>query len=377
MARAVIGVNDPKAVKKYSTFLAIDSARKSYWTKRFMGVGEEASMPIQMLKDLEATEGEYISFDLLMQMRMQPVEGDEVLENREEDMKFYTDGVYIDQMRCGINTGGKMSRKRTIHKLRKRARRLQTDWWARVFDELFFMYASGARGINPDFVYPTTYQGFAGNALTAPDGEHIHYANGKADKASIAVGDKMTVREIDKAVAVASMMGGGAGGGVAGTDGNTQTPSILPISVDGEEHYVMLMNPWQVYDLRQAAGSHDWLELQKAAAGAVGRKSPIFLGTLGMHNGVVMHQHKALIRFNDYGGASVEACRALFLGEQAMVVAFGSPGKGLRFGWNEETRDNGNQVVITSGTIAGFKKVTYNGKDYGQYVVDTAAASPV
>jgi hypothetical protein len=64
------------------------------------------------------------------------------------------------------------------------------------------------------------------------------------------------------------------------------------------------------------------------------------------------------------------------MGEQAMVCAFGSPGTGLRFSWNEETRDNGNQLVITSNTIVGIKKVTFNGKDYGMMVFDTAAADP-
>ena len=44
------------------------------------------------------------------------------------------------------------------------AKKRQADWWQRVFDELLFMYASGARGVNTDFVFPTTYTGFANNA---------------------------------------------------------------------------------------------------------------------------------------------------------------------------------------------------------------------
>ncbi len=91
MARTIVGLNDPKAVKKYSAFMAVDVAKKSYWSKKFMGKGEESSMPIQQLTDLETDAGEYISFDLSMQLKMQPVEGDDVLENKEEDLKFYTD----------------------------------------------------------------------------------------------------------------------------------------------------------------------------------------------------------------------------------------------------------------------------------------------
>ena len=376
MAQTVIGVGDDKAVKKYSAFLAVDTNRKAYFTRKFMGDGETASMPVQRLTELENDAGEYISFDLTMQMKMQPVEGDDTLENKEEALQFYTDGVYIDQMRGGVNSGGRMTRKRTVHKLRKIARRRQTDWWARVFDELFFMYLSGARGVNADWVFPTTYTGFANNSLASPDTEHILYAD-NVTKATMATSNKMAVDEIDKLVAKADMMGGGTGDSTAGTDGNTQTPQIQPIMINGEPHYVLLMNPWQEYDLRTTTGAQNWLEIQKAAAGAEGRKSPIFKGGLGMHNNTVLHKHKGVVRFSDYGsGSNVNAARALFLGEQAAVCAFGSPGTGFRFGWHEETRDNGNQLIITSSSIFGIKKVTFNGKDYGVCALDTAAADP-
>ena len=378
MAQTVIPVGDPKAVKKYSAFLALDTPKKSWFTSRMMGYGETASMPIQMLNELENDAGEQISFDLTMQLKMQPVESDDVLENKEEDLKFYTDSVKIDQLRIGVNSGGKMTRKRTVHKLRKIARARQSELWSRIFDELFFMYGSGARGVNTDFVYKTSYTGFAGNAFSSPDSEHIMYA-GNTTKATLAATDKMTLLEVDKMVAKATMMGGGSGGGTAGTDGNTQTPQIQPIKIDGENHYVLVMNPWQVYDLRTATGANGWLDIQKSLVTAVGKKSPIFIGGLGMHNRVVLQEHKSIIRFEDYGAAAppvVKAARALFLGEQAMVCAFGSPGTGLRFGWHEEARDNGNQLIITSSTIMGIKKTTYNGKDYGMMVNDTAATDP-
>lgn len=366
MARTIIGLNDPKAVKKYSGLLAVDVARNGYWTRKFMGRGEGNTMPIQQLLELQNDAGEYISFDLSMQLNMQPVEGDAVLEGKEEELKFFTDGLYIDQMRGGVNTGGRMTRKRTLHKLRNVARARQGEWWQRVFDELIFMYISGARGINADYIFPATYTGFANNPLSAPDSEHIRYAGGKA-KATLADTDIMTLTEIDIVKTKATMMGGG-----------TQAiPQIQPIKINGEDHYVCLMNPWQEYDVRKNANAGQWLDIQKAAATSEGKGSPIFKGGLGMYNNVVLHSHKACIRFADYGsGGNVAACRALFLGAQAVALAFGSPGTGLRFDWNEETRDNGNQVVITTHSIFGLKKVTYNALDYGVIAMDTAAAQP-
>lgn len=370
MSRTIVGLNDSKAVKKYSAFLAVDTNRKSYWTKKFMG-GPDASVPITQIVDLENAEGEYVSFDLSVQLGMQPIEGDDVLEGKEAALKFYTDGLYIDQMRGGVNTGGRMTRKRTIHDLRKVARNRQSDWWARIFDELFFIYLSGARGINTEFNFPTTYSGYANNSISAPDSDHqmfsqISTGNASPTKSNVASGDKMALSLIDKAKTNAAMMGGA----------HDQTPKIMPIMIEGEKHYVCLMNPWQTYDVRTSTSSGDWLDIQKQAAAAEGRKSSIFKGGLGMYNNVIMHEHESLIRFDDYGGGSVAATRALFMGEQAGVVAFGSPGSGLRFDWHEESRDNGNQAVITTSTIFGLKKVTFNGKDYGIIAIDTAAAKP-
>lgn len=375
MARTIIGLNDAKAVKRYSGNLAVDTAKKSYFTRKFMGVGETASMPIQMLTQLESDAGEQITFDLSLQLRMTPVEGDAVLEGSEEDLKFATDQVYIDQLRGGVNTGGRMTRKRTLHNLRQIAKRRQSEWWARAFDELFFMYLSGSRGVNVDYIWPLTYAGFANNAMTAPDyPDHQLFSaqsggtipTSKAD-VNFTTDCKMRTGTIDRLVAKAEMMGGGVQG----------TPQIQPIMIDGEEHYVLVMTPWDAFNLRTNATAGQWLDIQKAAAAAEGRNNPIFKGNLGLYNDVVLHKHKSVIRFSDYGnGANVAASRSLFLGEQAAVIAFGSTGNGLRFDWNEETRDNGNQVVITTNTIVGLKKVTFNSKDYGVIAVDSAAADP-
>ena len=209
MARTIVGLNDAKAVKKYATFLAVDTARVSYWQRKFMGKGPESSTPIQMLTELENDAGEQITFDLNMQLKQEPVEGDDVQEGTEEALKFYTDNVYIDQMRGGVNTGGRMTRKRTLHDLRKIARKRQSEWWGRVFDELFFMYGSGARGINADYIFRTSYTGRANNSLQAPDSDHLMYGGDATSKASIDANDKFDLALIDKAKTKATVMGGG------------------------------------------------------------------------------------------------------------------------------------------------------------------------
>jgi N4-gp56 family major capsid protein len=379
MAQTIVGLNDAKAVKKFSAFLAVDVGRKSYFNKKFMGKGIEAQTPVQMLSSLESDAGDQVSYDLVMQLRMQPVEGDNTLEGKEEDLKFYTDQVYIDQARGGVNTGGRMTRKRTIHDLRKVARARQGEWWSRIFDELFFLYLSGgfrdsgsgaSSFANGDYTYPSGYAGFAANGFVAPDTAHRTYAGAATSFASIVVGDKLSLTTIDRLVAKASTLGGGTSG----------IPAIEPLMIDGEEHYVLVMHPWQEYDVRTNATTGQWLDIQKSAASAEGRNNPIFKGSLGMYNNVVMHKHRSVLRRTDGGAGTIAVARALFMGRQAAVVAFGSPGTGLRFDWAEEARDNGNQAVITTSSIFGIKKTAFTidsvSRDFGLMAVDTAAADP-
>lgn len=373
MAKTIVGVGDAKAIKRFSAFLAVDSSRKSYWNRKFMGTGESAQTPLQTLPHLERDAGDQISYDLVMQLKMKPVQGDAVLRGKEEDLKFYTDALYIDQLRGGVNTGGKMSRKRTLHDMRMIARERQSDWWARLFDETLFMYLSGARGVNADFIEGTDFTGYAGNSFVAPDTQHLLYGGDATSKATVDSADKLSLTTIDKALSRAETMGGGISG----------IPELQPCMIDGEPHYVLVMHPWQEYDLRTNTGTGQWLDIQKAAAGAEGKANPIFKGGLGMYNNVVLHKHKGVIRFEDYGASSpatVKAARALFLGRQAGVIAFGSPGTGLRFDWHEELEDRANQVVITTSSIFGVKKTAFTidgtSRDFGVIAIDTAAADP-
>ena len=369
--QTIVGVNDPKAVKKFSALLAVDVGRESYFNKKMMGEGEKAQSPIQILRSLESDAGDQVTYDLILQLRGRPTSGDAVLRGNEEDLKFYTDNLYIDQQRHGVNTGGKMSRKRSIYDMRDIARVRQSEYWARLFDETIFCYLSGSRGVNSDFIEDVTYTGYAGNQFVAPDPLHILYGGVATSKTTLANTDKFQLPLIDRAVSRAKTMG----------RGTTGIPAIQPVKINGEEHYVIVLHPFQEYDLRSASGS-TWIDIQKAAAAAEGRNNPLFKGSLGMYNNVVMQTHQSVINFNDYGaGANLTAGRALFMGRQAGVIAFGSTGdSGMRFDWNEEMEDRGNQLVVTTGTIFGVKKTAFTidgtSRDFGIIALDTYMKDP-
>lgn len=363
MSQTVITSADVKTNKKWSAALFIDTLHKSYFSRKFIGEGENSV--IQRKTELDSDQGDLISFDLSVQLRGRPTTGDARLEGKEENLRFFTDQVKIDQMRHSVSAGGKMTRKRTLHDLRSIAKERMGEYWAKYNDEMMFIYLAGARGINEDFTESLTWAGHADNPIQAPDGQHIIYGGDATSKATIEAADKMSRTLIERASVKARMM--------RSLDPNAA--NMLPVSIGGEAHYVMVMSPFQEHDLR-VADTTGWLEIQKAATTAEGKANPIFKGGLGMINNIVLHSHESVIRFSDYGaGTNLPAARALMLGRQAAVVAYGSAG-GMRYSWVEEKKDYGNEISVAAGTIIGLKKARFNNRDFGVMAVDTYSANP-
>jgi len=353
MAQTEFGVNHALAVKRWSTSLAVEAMKKMYFAK-FIG------SIITRLTDLEKKAGDKITHGLRMKLRGAGVTGDNTLEGNEESLTYYDDALLIDQLRHAVRSKGKASEQRVPYDMRATAREALAAWWAERFDELLFVYLSGARGVDSTLTLPLSFASFAGNSLNAPDAAHIQYANGLA-KATITTADILTLSEIDKLVEKAQ----------------TVDPMIQPIMVGGEKKFILLLHPYQVTDLRTNTSTGQWLDIQKAA-GSRGGSNAIYTGALGEYNGVVMHSHRNVIQFSDYGaGGNLAAARALFLGAQAAAIAFGNGGGETvaRYSWKEELFDYGNQLGVAAGSIFGVKKSVFNSKDFGVIALDTYAAA--
>lgn len=366
MSQTVVGLNHPLAVKRWSATLFTDMARESYWGNRFMSKSPEAKTPCQVLTELESEAGDTIKFDLFAQLKQKPTYGDNIIKGKEEKLTSFQDTISIDQVRCGVNAGGRMSRKRTLHNLREISRQKMAEWWARWMDEILFTYSAGTRGTNDDFIEDVGYAGFAENALSAPDSSHVLYGNDATSDATLATDDGFDLRLIDRASTKAKTMGGGT----------TGKARIRPIRINGEDKFVLTMHTFQEHALRTNATTGQWIDIQKAAAAAQGQGNPIFTGALGEYNKVILHSHEATIRFLGGASTTTPCARAVFMGRQHLVAAFGSPGQGLRFDWNEESDDRGNQIVITSAAILGVKKTRFNSMDFGGLALDTYAVDP-
>ncbi|MBN8294554.1 N4-gp56 family major capsid protein [Rhodobacter sp. NTK016B] len=363
MSQTVIGVGDPRAIRRWSSRLAQDTLPKSFWGRKFFGKDENSV--IHETTELASGAGDRIQFDLSANITGSPVLGDDTATGKEKALRFYSDEVAIDQARLPVSAGGRMTQKRTVHNLRNTARRRMAEYWASWIDQLVFMYLAGARGVNTEFHEPTTYAGHAGNNFTAYDNAHLLYGGSATSKATITNSDKMSRDLIERAETNARMM----------KARDNDASMVLPVNIGGEERYAVVMSSWQEHDLRNS-DTQGWVQIQRDATAAQGQKNPLFTGMLGMVKGVVLHSHQYLVRFSDYGaGGNLPAARALFLGRQAACVAYGTS-RGMRYEWQEELRDFKNQLAISSGLMFGMKRTIFNDRTFGAQALDTYCADP-
>lgn len=363
MAQTIIPWGDPKAQKKWSSQLAVDVARQGYWSRKFMGKGQNNI--IEEKHDLASDAGDRVSFDISVRLKQRPTSGDKRVKGKEENLRFFTDEVIIDQLRHPVSAGGRMSRKRTIHDMRKIAKDRLAEYWRTYLDELKFIYLSGARGMNEEFIEGPDYAGHAENPIRTPDATHLLFGGSATSKATITTAHKMSRDLIERAETHARM--------IRSFDG--EAADMAPVNVEGDDRFVAVMSPYQEHDLR-TADTNGWVKIQSDASKAEGRNNPIFKGSLGMIKNVVLHSHENVIRFNDYGAdTNLPAARALFLSRQAGVIAYGTPG-GMRYMWKEEMEDYDNEPTVVAGVIFGFSKVRYNNRDFGTISLDTYAKSP-
>lgn len=366
------GVNDPQEVKKWGTDLAVAINRESYFSSSMASESKRARTPIQVITDLEKDAGLEVTVDLLMPMSMEPVVQAK-LEGRGAPLKYFTDKLRIDQVRGAVGAGDRVTSKATLRNLREDAKIVMKDWWARLQDELHFIYLSGGFGNygGTGYLWTSTNAMFNVNAITAPDSQHLMYGGNATQKSDVGTDDGFDLRLIDRAVAKAETMGG---------DGSNEL-SMVPVNVDGKKCYVVLCHTFQYDAMKANASTGQWLDIQKAAAAASGSNALLFKNSGGMYADCVIHKHRNVMRFNDYGGGSVKAARALFLGSQAGELAYGSSGgAGTRYRWTEVMTDHEDQVEIGTHCIMGVKKSTYKSKDgavtrdFGVIALDTYCA---
>lgn len=105
--------------------------------------------------------------------------------------------------------------------------------------------------------------------------------------------------------------------------------------------------------------------------------NPIYTGALGEWNNVILRSSQDVTQgVNSSSGAAVTTVRrAVLLGKQAAVCAYGGANKygPMKYRWSEELFDHGRKMEVGAWSIFGCKKVVFNSIDLGTIVVSTYA----
>lgn len=348
MATTNYGVNHNLAVKLWSRKL-FQEALKTCWLSKFMG--KDSSSAIQIQTDTQKGPGDRITIGLRMLLSGAGKEGDDTLEGNEEALTTYSDNLLINQLRHAVRSAGKMSEQRVPFSVREEARQGLTDWWADRIDTALFNQLAGNTG-----QADTRYTGH--NATIAPTAStNWVYANGVANETQVASASASNIFKLSMIDALVEKA-------------KTNSPMVRPIRVDGKEKYILFLHPYQVTDLRQNTNSGQWLDITKAVYQGSKASNPIYDGSLGEYNGVIMHESTRVP-----SGLVSGVYRAIFIGAQAGVIAFGQNNQPNKMDWHEELFDYGNQLGVSSAMIWGAKKTVFNSVDFGTIVLSTYAAA--
>lgn len=404
MSRTSVPIGSATAKKVYSVAVFSETQRKPSLRRNLVGPAPKQSAaekklrgqtsedyPIVRVTDLQNTAGDTVSVDLFNIIKGKPTMGDRKIAGRMMALKTSSLDVRIDQYRGGVDQGGRMTQQRTVHQLRGIAKSNLAGWSARLEDQLCMVHLAGSRGFDEgeDWVVPlesdSEFSEIVVNSVEPPTPNRRVLGGDATGASDIASADSMTLDLIDELRLQLDEMA------------FPMQPIRLPEdpAVDEQPLYCLILSPRQWHDLQTNTGSNSWRTfLANAYQRASGWKHPLFAGTPGMWNGILVKKMYRPIRFNagddvrekasDGTISTVQANakfdRGILLGAQALAEVYGKDnGSGYYANWHEETSDHGNTVEHSVSFMGGKRKTTFKGSDgsetdHGVMALDTAVS---
>lgn len=268
---------------------------------RFKGTGKNSV--IQVKRNLQKKPGDAIVFGKSGTIRgTTAVTGNNVLgtgdTSNEQSMSFQDQRVVIDQVRQGIRIAGMLDEKRVAFSMRNEAKEELTDWMSDYEDTLIFNALNTADQVLAANIAGT---GLTYDAIVDMKKEAMF----------------PTFANVDATLGV-----------------EVTSEKLRPVKVEnGEEYFILGVNPSDAAAFRKSA---DFKNFNQNAA-TRGSKNPIFTGSLGVWNNVVVHEH-----------SKFTAAAPVLMGAQAVFLAYG---KEIMYG--EKGFDYDNQTGFMIGSIRG------------------------
>ncbi|WPG35310.1 DUF4043 family protein [Variovorax sp. EBFNA2] len=365
-------------------------------------------MPIVRAQDLGKGTGDEVEFHLLNPVGAKPIMGGKMAEGRGVGMKLSKDRLRVNQARFPVNLGDTMTSIRSPADFRNLGRPVAQALMDKYVDQSLTVHMAGARGFhnNIEWVVPTEadsdFADIMVNPVRAPSKNRHFIADGgvikpfavNAGEADIASTDVLDMDVVDTLRSYMEQIA-------------LPPPPVKfegDIMADDAPIRVLLVSPAQYFKF---ATDPDFRQFQAAAMSRAARAQnhPLFLGDVGLWNGILIVKQNRPIRF--YAGDTIRYCadvatevestcivpasfgtdfaidRAILLGGQAVAEALASAGEkrgGIPFFWSEKELDHGDKLELLIGAIRGVSKIRFevdhgDGKqitDYGVTVIDTA-----
>jgi N4-gp56 family major capsid protein len=310
---------------------------------------EGSSMPIIRKDQLGQQAGDTVKTDLVLALTGAGLTGDtagSLLEGNEEALKFRQLAFTVDSLQHAVRWT-KLAQKQITHDMRRTAQNQLAKWLAGKLDDQIFAELSGAGSTT----MPTTAQWFAGTATS------------RDTIADTDAGGRLTLNTLTELKAFAQVEN-----------------KIEPIRTeDGNEYFTFVAHPYAVMQLKRDDAK--WAQAQREAQ-VSGDENPLFTGSAGIWDGVIIRSSNRVRRSNNAATTPVPVADNLFLGAQAMIRGYGSYPD-----WTEEYFSYGQEAGIATWTLVGNKLAVFDltaaggaaataHTAIGSMVVYTAAVAP-
>jgi N4-gp56 family major capsid protein len=350
----------------------------------------EKGAPIVMINDLESEAGDNVEMDLFHNLVQRPTMGDKKLAGRGESLSKTAFDLKIDQGRHVVDSGGKMSQKRTAHNLLSVAKTLLGNYFNDLQDEIAMYQLAGARGSYEadGIIIPASgdaeFNEIVVNPLQAATYDRHVFGGDATTFEGIDSADVMSLNVIENIALILE----------------EQANPMKHIEFEADQmanespFYVLFVTPRQWEDLWSSMTDRKVQELQaQAMKRGNGFNHRVFKGDVIMWRNILVRKYNKPIRFyagdtvavagNNKTGATSDKTagtnidRAILLGGQALANAYGKASSGTHFSMHTEKTDHENGRETSIAWMNGLKKVRFEDRsgrvnDYGTMVVDTA-----
>jgi N4-gp56 family major capsid protein len=389
MASTNVPIGSALARKLYSVALFAQTIRRPSFRRNLTGTapkqtdaerklrGQTSSdYPFVRVTDLTKTAGDTVSVDMFDIIRGKPIMGDRKLSGKGMALSYASMDIRIDQTRGMVDPGGRMTQKRTLHNLRKVSLANLAGWNSRLEDQLCLIHVGGARGTDDgvDWVVPLTtdpdFSDIVVNSINAPSRNRRFFGGNATTASDIDTSDDIKLDDIDRLRATLDEL-------VFPLQPIMLQDSYGKMDPEAEENplFCMFLSSRAWHRIKTNTTDPAWRTfLANAHARSNGFDHPLFKGTTGLWNGILIKKMARAIRF-DAGAtvqeldasdveqpitAAVATDRAILLGAQALAMVYGSHSKsGYHYNWHEEETDHGNTVEVSTAMMGGKSKLRF------------------